>query len=335
MRYSLLPPSRPRRRAGGGSGLRPAPAAGSPAASGAAFTNARVSRRLLHPDDLPRRLRARRHALGPPVGQLRAPVDRLRQLDGRRHRRLRARITANRRSTTGTRYKLSGLRQRQRRRHADHPAGRRHLRRAALEGRRSSSTAARRIDAQGTADAADRVHVRVRAGRAQQRRLGRRHHRRPRVGQPRPAARPSSRAARTRPTAAAPRRTTTTPRARCATSASSTPASRSRPTTRSTASRSAAVGRATTIDYVQCSYGGDDAFEPFGGTVNLRHVIAQCARRRHVRRRQRLDGQRPVRARHLEPRHRRRLGLQRHRARQRRLRARPATPLTQPDHSRT
>ena len=34
-----------------------------------------------------------------------------------------------------------------------------------------------------------------------------------------------------------------------------------------------AVGRATTIDYVQCSYGGDDSYEPFGGTVNLRHMV--------------------------------------------------------------
>ncbi len=34
-----------------------------------------------------------------------------------------------------------------------------------------------------------------------------------------------------------------------------------------------AVGRATTIDNVQCSFSGDDSFEPFGGTVNLRHVI--------------------------------------------------------------
>ncbi len=38
-----------------------------------------------------------------------------------------------------------------------------------------------------------------------------------------------------------------------------------------------AVGRGTTIDYVQCSFGGDDAFEPFGGTVNLRHVIGNAA----------------------------------------------------------
>ena len=35
-----------------------------------------------------------------------------------------------------------------------------------------------------------------------------------------------------------------------------------------------AVGRATVIDYVQVAFSGDDAYEPFGGTVNLRHVIA-------------------------------------------------------------
>ncbi len=34
------------------------------------------------------------------------------------------------------------------------------------------------------------------------------------------------------------------------------------------------VGRGTEIDYVQCSYGYDDAFEMFGGTVNLKHIIA-------------------------------------------------------------
>ncbi len=34
------------------------------------------------------------------------------------------------------------------------------------------------------------------------------------------------------------------------------------------------VGSATTIDYVQVSYSGDDAFEMFGGTVNLKHLIA-------------------------------------------------------------
>ncbi len=35
-----------------------------------------------------------------------------------------------------------------------------------------------------------------------------------------------------------------------------------------------AVGAGTTIDYVQVSYGGDDAFEWFGGTVNCKHLIA-------------------------------------------------------------
>lgn len=35
-----------------------------------------------------------------------------------------------------------------------------------------------------------------------------------------------------------------------------------------------AVGRGTEIDYVQCSYGYDDAFEWFGGTVNAKHLIA-------------------------------------------------------------
>lgn len=34
------------------------------------------------------------------------------------------------------------------------------------------------------------------------------------------------------------------------------------------------VGNGTVIDYVQCSYGGDDAFEWFGGTVNAKHLIA-------------------------------------------------------------
>lgn len=34
------------------------------------------------------------------------------------------------------------------------------------------------------------------------------------------------------------------------------------------------VGSGTTIDYVQCSYGLDDAFEWFGGTVNCKHLIA-------------------------------------------------------------
>ncbi|MDB5263491.1 MAG: hypothetical protein JWQ14_2774 [Adhaeribacter sp.] len=34
------------------------------------------------------------------------------------------------------------------------------------------------------------------------------------------------------------------------------------------------VGSGTQIDYVQVSYGGDDAFEWFGGTVNPKHLIA-------------------------------------------------------------
>ena len=34
------------------------------------------------------------------------------------------------------------------------------------------------------------------------------------------------------------------------------------------------VGRGTTLEYIQCSYGGDDAFEWFGGTVNGRYLIA-------------------------------------------------------------
>lgn len=34
-----------------------------------------------------------------------------------------------------------------------------------------------------------------------------------------------------------------------------------------------AVGLGTTIDYVQVSHGGDDAFEWFGGTVNCKHLI--------------------------------------------------------------
>ena len=34
------------------------------------------------------------------------------------------------------------------------------------------------------------------------------------------------------------------------------------------------VGRGTTIDYVQCSFGNDDAFEWFGGTVNCSHLVA-------------------------------------------------------------
>ncbi|MDX5346676.1 MAG: T9SS C-terminal target domain-containing protein, partial [Hymenobacteraceae bacterium] len=34
------------------------------------------------------------------------------------------------------------------------------------------------------------------------------------------------------------------------------------------------VGSGTTIDYVQVSYSGDDAFEWFGGSVNAKHLIA-------------------------------------------------------------
>jgi Secretion system C-terminal sorting domain len=34
------------------------------------------------------------------------------------------------------------------------------------------------------------------------------------------------------------------------------------------------VGAGTQIDHVQCSYGGDDAFEWFGGTVNSKYLIA-------------------------------------------------------------
>ncbi|HBI80528.1 MAG TPA: hypothetical protein DDY04_00905 [Bacteroidales bacterium] len=34
------------------------------------------------------------------------------------------------------------------------------------------------------------------------------------------------------------------------------------------------VGSGTTIDYVQVSYGRDDSFEWFGGTVNAKHIIA-------------------------------------------------------------
>jgi PKD repeat protein len=34
-----------------------------------------------------------------------------------------------------------------------------------------------------------------------------------------------------------------------------------------------AVGLGTTIDYVQVSYGGDDGFEWFGGTVNCKHLV--------------------------------------------------------------
>ncbi len=35
-----------------------------------------------------------------------------------------------------------------------------------------------------------------------------------------------------------------------------------------------AVGAGTTIDYIQVSHGGDDAFEWFGGTVNCKHLIS-------------------------------------------------------------
>lgn len=34
------------------------------------------------------------------------------------------------------------------------------------------------------------------------------------------------------------------------------------------------VGTGTTIDYVQCSYGLDDSFEWFGGTVNVSHLVS-------------------------------------------------------------
>lgn len=34
------------------------------------------------------------------------------------------------------------------------------------------------------------------------------------------------------------------------------------------------VGRGTQIDHVQCSYGGDDAFEWFGGTVDTKYLVA-------------------------------------------------------------
>lgn len=34
------------------------------------------------------------------------------------------------------------------------------------------------------------------------------------------------------------------------------------------------VGSGTTIDYLQSSYGGDDSFEWFGGTVNAKHLVA-------------------------------------------------------------
>jgi hypothetical protein len=35
-----------------------------------------------------------------------------------------------------------------------------------------------------------------------------------------------------------------------------------------------AVGNGTAVDYVQVSYGGDDAFEWFGGSVNAKHLVA-------------------------------------------------------------
>jgi hypothetical protein len=35
-----------------------------------------------------------------------------------------------------------------------------------------------------------------------------------------------------------------------------------------------AVGRGTTIDYVQCSFGNDDGFEWFGGNVDCKHLIS-------------------------------------------------------------
>lgn len=34
------------------------------------------------------------------------------------------------------------------------------------------------------------------------------------------------------------------------------------------------VGSGTTIDYIQVSYSGDDSYECFGGTVNMKHLIA-------------------------------------------------------------
>ncbi len=34
------------------------------------------------------------------------------------------------------------------------------------------------------------------------------------------------------------------------------------------------VGNGTTIDHIQCSYNGDDAFEWFGGTVNAKYLVA-------------------------------------------------------------
>jgi len=38
-----------------------------------------------------------------------------------------------------------------------------------------------------------------------------------------------------------------------------------------------AVGNGTTIDYVQSSFGGDDSFEWFGGTVNAKHLVSFSA----------------------------------------------------------
>ncbi len=38
-----------------------------------------------------------------------------------------------------------------------------------------------------------------------------------------------------------------------------------------------AVGSGTTIDYVQATYGGDDNFEWFGGTVNCTHLVSYAA----------------------------------------------------------
>jgi len=37
------------------------------------------------------------------------------------------------------------------------------------------------------------------------------------------------------------------------------------------------VGNTTTIDFVQVSFGGDDSFEWFGGTVNAKHLIAESS----------------------------------------------------------
>ena len=35
-----------------------------------------------------------------------------------------------------------------------------------------------------------------------------------------------------------------------------------------------AVGSGTTIDYIQCTFGGDDSFEWYGGAVNCKHLIS-------------------------------------------------------------